>query len=103
MVKDGQAPSIAFPEGSVREGSVGSAVPVAAVSVSDDFDEDVAYYVYLTRPDGVMLPLYTFAADGSVLFFDGFVPDAAGEWTVTYYAADDTGNAAIESYVVTVR
>lgn len=103
MVKDGQAPSIAFPEGSVREGSVGSAVPVAAVSVSDDFDEDVAYYVYLTRPDGVMLPLYTFATDGSVLFFDGFVPDVAGEWTVTYYAADDTGNAAVESYVVTVR
>ena len=52
-----------------------------------------------------MSPLYTMAeADGSVTitYYKGFVPDVAGAWKVTYYAADASGNAAIVSYTVNV-
>ena len=99
-VTDNQAPEIRYVNGSVRTGSVGQTIPVAEIEVTDDFTDDVVYYVYLTRPDGVMIPLYTMAE--TVTYYNGFIPDVAGAWTVTYYAADDAGNAAIVSYTVNV-
>lgn len=72
---------------------VGDTVKIASATVTDDRSENLTVSVYLTLPDGRVMRL-----DGTA-----FVANQKGRFIVTYYATDEEGNVALESYAVTVE
>lgn len=77
-------------------GTVGQAVTLPDVSVSD-----------ATDPNGITLGLAISGPESYANYFANgqlttFVPQAAGTYTLTYYAEDSTGNRAEEAVTLTV-
>lgn len=91
-VSDVNAPVIMLSD-AAKSAKVGETVKIASATVTDDFSKDLVASVYLTLPDGRVIKM-----DGTA-----FVADRKGRFLVTYYVTDEAGNAAMESYAVTVE
>ena len=117
-VTDTTLPVISLQGGLPLMAEVGQRIALPKAEVSDDSGASLAYYIYyiyVTRPDGVLMSLSTHVTDedGQWLYnedgtpvlgyYDGFVPSAAGIWIVRYYATDSSGNTAILTYEITVE
>lgn len=114
-VTDKTLPEIALHGNLPTAGKAGEGIALPGASVTDDSGAAMAYCVYLVRPDGVQISLFSFVRDdrGEIVYnedgtpqieyYDGFVPGAAGKWTVIYYAADGSGNTAIRTFEISVE
>lgn len=97
-VVDNEDPVISFESSALRVGKTGKKLSLPNVKVTDDFSQNIKLHVYVTQPDGVMKTVsYENGEKNS------FVPDMAGKWKVTFYAADEAGNTAVLSYFVDVE
>lgn len=113
-VTDTTLPNISLKGGIPSTSEVGQRIALPEATITDDSGIPVTYYVYVIRPDGVLLSLFTHATDkdgnwmynedGTPIldYYDGFVPESAGIWTVRYYAADGSGNTALLACEITV-
>ena len=97
------------------EAKVGEKISVPKFSATDDSLEPITVFTYLTRPDGVMVLLYTqekdkdgnrlYNDDGTpkITYYHGFTANVAGDYTVYAYATDKSGNVTLKSWLITVK
>ena len=90
-VVDDVAPQITL--GKIINQSGKGKITVATATASDNLDDDVSVYVYVTKPNQVTQKV----VDGS------FTADTTGVYIVSYYATDSTGNLGFTSYRIEVK
>ena len=97
---DTTAPTVALSDYDALSGKVGKAISIPTAIVQDDIDVAPRLFVYVIAPDASMSPLGEITAENAVT---GFTPDAAGTYTLVYYAVDADYNATIVTIPVTVE
>ena len=114
-VTDVIAPEIIMNGKMPAEAKVGEKISVPKFSATDDSLEPITVFTYLTRPDGVMVLLYTqekdkdgkrlYNDDGTpkITYYHGFTANVAGDYTVYAYATDKSGNVTLKSWLITVK
>lgn len=86
----------------VTEGTVGAAIKVAGITVTDNKDEaaeDFTVFITVTTPDFRSHSLTDANGNSAAHFTVAY----AGEYTVTYMVIDSSGNTATASYKVNVK
>ncbi len=89
---DLQAPEITIDGEVPATGTVGSEVKLPSATAQDNLDGQVAVSIEVTGPDGA----------GVAVKDNAFVPQTAGNYTVTYTASDEAGNDAVETFTIKV-
>lgn len=97
---DTTAPTVALSGYDALSGKVGKTVSIPTAIVQDDIDEAPRLFIYVIAPDASMSPLGEVTAENAVT---GFTPDAAGAYTLVYYAVDADYNATVVTISVTVE
>lgn len=97
---DTTAPTVALSSYDELSGKVGKTVSVPTAVVLDDHDEAPRLFLYVVAPDASMEALGEVTAENAVT---GFTPDAAGNYTLVYYAVDADYNATVVTIPVTVE
>ena len=97
-VADDVAPVITLGDGA-GECKAGETVKIKDGSAVDDVSGEVTFYVYIYSPYG------TVESPVEVSDFEGlwYKPEKAGKYKVYYYAYDEAGNRAMNSYILTVK
>ncbi|MFA7561022.1 MAG: hypothetical protein WCY80_02820 [Candidatus Izemoplasmatales bacterium] len=94
-VKDRIPPVITLPEEPVTQGQVNVEIALPEATVTDNFDENVRLWVFVSEPNGELRAL----EEGVFTF----TPTLTGEYTITYYAQDSYNAYVYHQYKIIVN
>ena len=93
---DTTKPTIVLQENVVQKHNIGDTLYIPTLSVKDNNDASLNYYVYIKTPQGILIHINRSK-------YDGFKLDKTGEYCLIYIVYDNAGNMNQKEYRINVE